>query len=163
MPGLQNRVILSTFSEMHHYSVNLLAYLFTWNLLVCLCGSLSLGFRKTETLSVLFSLSRLGSPDRIPSCPHRVCSVCVCVYESHSRQYQVARFVAGKKEQGIVGTHRGFPGGSAVKNPPQCRSHRRRGFNPWVRKIPWGRTWQPSPVFLPGEFCGQRSLEGYGP
>ena len=33
-------------------------------------------------------------------------------------------------------------------------------FNPWVGKIPWGRPWQPTPVFLPGESHGQRSLEG---
>ena len=31
-------------------------------------------------------------------------------------------------------------------------------FDPWVRKIPWRREWQPIPVFLPGEFHGQRSL-----
>ena len=30
-----------------------------------------------------------------------------------------------------------------------------------IRKIPWRRKWQPSPVFLPGKFHGQRSLEGY--
>ena len=40
----------------------------------------------------------------------------------------------------------------------QCR---RPGFNPWVRKIPWRREWQPTPVFLPGEYHGQRSLTGY--
>ena len=34
---------------------------------------------------------------------------------------------------------------------------------PWVGKIPWRRKWQPTPVFLPGESHGQRSLEGYGP
>ena len=33
-------------------------------------------------------------------------------------------------------------------------------FNPWVGNIPWRRKWQPTPVFLPGEFHGQRSLEG---
>ena len=37
----------------------------------------------------------------------------------------------------------------------QCR---RRGFDPWVRKIPWRRKWQLAPVFLPGESNGQRSL-----
>ena len=42
----------------------------------------------------------------------------------------------------------------------QCR---RPGFDPWVRKIPWRRKWQPSPVFLPWEFHGQRSLAGYNP
>ena len=31
-------------------------------------------------------------------------------------------------------------------------------FDPWIRKIPWRREWQPTPVFLPGEFHGQRSL-----
>ena len=38
-----------------------------------------------------------------------------------------------------------------------------RGFDPWVRKVPWRRKWQPPPVFLPGEFHGQRSLAGYRP
>ena len=36
-------------------------------------------------------------------------------------------------------------------------------INPWVGKIPWRRTWQPNPVFLPGEFHAQRSLVGYSP
>ena len=36
-------------------------------------------------------------------------------------------------------------------------------FNSWVRKIPWSRKWQPTPEFLLGELCGQRSLVGYNP
>ena len=40
---------------------------------------------------------------------------------------------------------------------------RRCMFDPWVRKIPWRRKWQPTPVFLPGESHGQRSLPGYSP
>ena len=44
----------------------------------------------------------------------------------------------------------------------QCRSHRRHRFDPWIWKIPWGRKWQPTPVFLPGESShGQSSLAGY--
>ena len=43
----------------------------------------------------------------------------------------------------------------------QCR--RRRRLSPWVRKIPWKRKWQPSPVFLPGKSYGQRSLADYSP
>ena len=43
----------------------------------------------------------------------------------------------------------------------QCRRHRRCGFDPWVRKIPWRRARQPTPVFLPGESHGQRSPAGY--
>ena len=34
---------------------------------------------------------------------------------------------------------------------------------PWVRMIPWRREWLPTPVILPGEFHGQRSLVGYSP
>jgi len=41
--------------------------------------------------------------------------------------------------------------------------HKRHGFDPWVRKILWRRAWQPTPVFLPRESQGQRSLEGYAP
>ena len=45
----------------------------------------------------------------------------------------------------------------------QCRRHKRHGFNPWVRKIPWRSSWQPTSVFLPGESHGQKSLAGYSP
>ena len=50
-----------------------------------------------------------------------------------------------------------------VKNPPANSGNVRHGFNPWVRKIPWRRAWQPTPVFFPGESRGQRSLMGYSP
>ena len=36
-------------------------------------------------------------------------------------------------------------------------------FDPWIRKIPWRREWQPTPIFFLGEFHGQRSLESYSP
>ena len=36
-------------------------------------------------------------------------------------------------------------------------------FDPWFRKIPWRRAWQPTPLFLPGEFHGQKSLAGCSP
>ena len=56
-----------------------------------------------------------------------------------------------------------FPGGVSGKEPAcQCRSKRFR-FNPWVRKILWRRAWQPTPVFLPGESHGQRSLAEFSP
>ena len=47
-----------------------------------------------------------------------------------------------------------------VRNHLQCW---RPGFDPWVRKIPWRREWQPIPVFLPKKSCGQRNLAGYSP
>ena len=48
----------------------------------------------------------------------------------------------------------GFPGGSECRRP---------GFDPWVGKIPWRRKWQPTPVLLPEESHGGRSLVGYSP
>ena len=57
----------------------------------------------------------------------------------------------------------GFPGGSVVKNLFAIKEIRRHGFDPWIRKIPWRRAWQPTPVFMPGESHGQRSLVGYNP
>ena len=48
--------------------------------------------------------------------------------------------------------NRGFPGGARGKEPAcQCRRCRRCRFDPWVWKIPWRRSWQPTPVFLSGE------------
>ena len=53
-----------------------------------------------------------------------------------------------------------------VKNPPgnikdTGRRYKGHRFHLWVGKIPWRRKWQPTPVFLPGESHGQRSLAGY--
>ena len=57
----------------------------------------------------------------------------------------------------------GFPGGASGKEPAcQCRKPKRLKFNPWVRKIPWRKAWQPAAVFLPlRESNGQRNLVGY--
>ena len=49
---------------------------------------------------------------------------------------------------------------SGKESTYQCR---RPEFDPWVRKITWRRAWQPTPVFMPGESCVQRSLAGYSP
>ena len=62
-----------------------------------------------------------------------------------------------------------FPGGSACHagvwslrfSGGICLQCGRPGFNPWVRKIPWRRKWQPTPVFMPRKFHGWRSLVGY--
>ena len=50
-----------------------------------------------------------------------------------------------------------------VKNPPADVWDMRHRFDPWDRKISWRREWQPTPVFMPGESHGQRSLVGYSP
>ena len=54
----------------------------------------------------------------------------------------------------------GFPGSSEIKNPPAVQETRIRSPG---REDPWRRKWQPTPVFLPGESHGQRSLAGYSP
>ena len=58
----------------------------------------------------------------------------------------------------------GFHGWSVVKNPlviqPSCQTCQRSKFDPWVKKIPWRRKQQPTPVSLPGESHGQESLVG---
>ena len=55
-----------------------------------------------------------------------------------------------------------FPGGSDDKETA-CNAGdlgSMPGFHAWVGKIPWRREWLPIPVFLSGEFYGQRSLAG---
>ena len=57
-----------------------------------------------------------------------------------------------------------FPGGASGKNQHAiAMRHKRYGFNPWVMKIPWRKTWEAILVFLPRESHGQRSLVGCGP
>ena len=50
-----------------------------------------------------------------------------------------------------------------VKNLSANEADMRQEFNLWVRKMPWRRKWQPTPVFLPGKSNGQRSLAVYSP
>ena len=58
----------------------------------------------------------------------------------------------------------GFSGISAVNNPPaNAGGARDSGSIPGSGRSTGGRAWQPTPVFLPGKFPGQRSLEGYSP
>ena len=57
----------------------------------------------------------------------------------------------------------GFQGGASGKEHTCIAEIMRLGFDPWVRKILWRRSWQPTAVFLPGESHGQRSLAGYSP
>ena len=66
--------------------------------------------------------------------------------------------LGGLRKLILSSSDRCFPGSVLKKSACQCR---RRGFHPWVQKTPWRRKWQPTPVFLPGESHGQRSLAGY--
>ena len=50
-----------------------------------------------------------------------------------------------------------------VKTPPSNAGDTGNSFQPWVRKTPWRRKWQPAPVFLPEQPHGQQTLVGYSP
>ena len=57
----------------------------------------------------------------------------------------------------------GFPGGTAQENlSASAGDTRERGLDPWVRKIPWSKKWQPTPVSLSGKFHEKRK-EPYSP
>ena len=60
----------------------------------------------------------------------------------------------------LLAWFRGLGGTSGKESVCQCR---RWEFDPWAGKIPWSRAWQPTPVFLPGESHGQRSLVDCSP
>ena len=51
--------------------------------------------------------------------------------------------------------------GSGKESTCQYSRYKRQEFNTWIRKIPWNRKGQPTPVFLSGKFHGQWSLVGY--
>ena len=77
----------------------------------------------------------------------------------------------GSKQEGVSPpfsslpvSFRKVPGGPSDRESAcQCKICKRCRFDPWVGKIPWRRKRQPTPVFLPGESHGQRSLAGYSP
>ena len=56
----------------------------------------------------------------------------------------------------------GFPSGSSGKESIYLQCGRSE-VHPWIWKILWRREWQLTPIFLPGESHGQRSLAGYRP
>ena len=61
----------------------------------------------------------------------------------------------------IEWTHRGLP--CWLRRQSICPQCGRPEFSPWVRKIPWKRARQPTPVFLSRESQGRKSLGGYSP
>ena len=68
------------------------------------------------------------------------------------------------KKTWYIYTQRGFPGGASGKESAnQCRRSNGLELDLWVRKVPWSRKWQPTLVFLPQKFHGQKSLVGYHP
>ena len=52
---------------------------------------------------------------------------------------------------------------SGKESTYQCRRCNRHMFDPWIGKITWRSKWQPTLVFLPGKFHGQRNQAGNSP
>ena len=78
--------------------------------------------------------------------------------------YSVSFMVSGLTFRSLIHSEfipLGVPGGSGGKEST-CSAGKTQ-FDTWVGKILWRREWQSTPVFLPGEFHGQRSLEGCHP
>ena len=101
-------------------------------------------------------LSVVSSEPRQDPCPGR------------RQAHETAVGLAGPPPRKEIGTRENVvgldSGGTSGQKPAcQCRKLKRRGFDPWVEKIPWSRAWQPPPVSLPGEFHGQRSPGGLQP
>ena len=104
-----------------------------------------------------------------------------CLSETCDQIYHTAVLVQSWKERSKIDVHLrylvfklwvclrlpkevdwSFPGGASAKEPAcQCRTHKRWGFDPWVRKIPWTRAWNPSHYCCLETPHGQRSLVGY--
>ena len=72
--------------------------------------------------------------------------------------WTIREFLLAMSEEGLPRWHK------SKESACQCRRHKRHrrcGFDPWVEKISWRRKWQLTPVFLPRESHGQRSVAGY--
>ena len=78
-------------------------------------------------------------------------------YLEQVKSCKVSDFIAWKLYLSTI--FKSFLGGSDGSLPAKQETQ----FDPWVWKIPWRREWLPTPVFLPGEFHGQRNLVGYSP
>ena len=73
------------------------------------------------------------------------------------------KFLKEKKKKQKTRT-KGFPGSSVVENlPADTGDPGDAGLISGSGRLPGGGRWQPTPVVLPGESHGQRSLEGYSP
>ena len=109
-------------------------------------------------------LSQLGEAVLLPSSGWRSvmllntpqCTQHSPLQQSHPDQ-KLNSVEFGKLSIGLKGLPKCLNGKESICQCRRCR------FDPWVKKIPWRRKWQPTPLFLPGISHGQRSLVSYSP
>ena len=89
-----------------------------------------------------------------------LCLFCLLYWQAGSLLLVPPGFQNLIKARQFPQRHWGFPGGLDSKESA-CNAE--TGFNSLVGKIPWRRKWHPIPLFLPGEFHGQRNMAGYSP
>ena len=115
-----------------------------------------------ETLLIKFHVNIIASPEF-------TCCVFLDLIRNTNSNVEMVESAFGKclsesrRKSRAVWLFLGFADGSLVKNPLGDSWCRRHGFDPWVRKIPWRREWQSTPVSLPGKSHEQRSLVGSSP
>ena len=84
-------------------------------------------------------------------------------YTKFSGQFPLARNLLTSGFLSTTPARLGFPGGTSDKESAcQRRRRKRRGLNSWVGKIPWRRTWRPTPVSWPGESPWAGYVHGVG-
>ena len=124
------------------------------------------GISATHMSTSVFDFRSLyfGPRVLVVACRISHCSTqdCGCGSQVLERGAQLLWYV-GLVALGLVGSY-GLPRWHSGREPAcQCSRCRRSRVDPWVRKIPWRKKWQPTPVFLPRKFHGQRSLAVYSP
>ena len=117
--------------------------------------------RQQRVPSEAVATSLQGSPSRLGAGEGRWCSGGTETRRGHAQRLTLHDpRTAAQQAPLSTGLYQGSPSGSAVKNPLTMQETWVRF---WVRKIPWRREWQPTPVFSSEESHGQRSLVGYSP
>ena len=120
-------------------------------------------------IAALFTITEIRKQSNCPSTDEQIMKMNIYIhiytmeyYSAMKRNAFESVLMRWMNSEPVIQSE-GFPGGSVGKKPAcQCRRHKRCHFDPWCRKMPWKRAWQPTAVFLPGESQGERSLVGYG-
>ena len=119
-------------------------------------GARSCGRSEGQTVSPALGRRLMSSPPNREPCSHGGHSACVCMCtrvlsHTHTHTHTPVTEKSNPKAATVTQTVKDLPAIPETQAGSQ------------VGKIPWRTVWLPIPVFMPGEFHGQRSLVGYIP